>query len=623
MTVSKRSQLIDKRNQRHRDAAARAADGFVRTPADLADRIVSGHRDIGAFPRGARVLEPSAGDGALVRQILDADRDVHVTAVEPNSGRADAVDALDAEFPGRITVYRGTFEQYVDYVEWCRTTGAGSDRAGDGEPFDAVVMNPPFGDSQRADVWIDHVRAAWELLRPGSVLTAIVPPSYATREHRAHREFREWAQGHGATFEKLPAGSFAASGTGASAGVLTLPKPMPARPDGFPTWLYAPSTAAPVAVEGLPWTTAVGALTMPVQEYDDRFDGSRPRVIRYVGTCHGCGRTVWDHDGRGDASVWECNNSASADQVGKVGPTVCMCLECGTTGGLVAAALAAGEPYWTDAPADGEPAGPPVYPGDLGTGCWATVRGVDARGWDFTITGRVMRDPEPVSGERGVPDRRDRVAVALRTARGCDVELYAHAGERVTVHDTPADVTPRPYDGPRPHGLPETATGRTVGGYTEPAAVWTQPLSGDYGNMFATRHPVRVQPVTVVGDVPYEPGMVRVRTANGEVVRTLREYVTLDATPAPVAPTVPAGKPRTGPPKPAGPLVGKVAAGSNGGAVVGVTDGGQPVIVAHVSRFDLTEPTPAADEPADEPTSEPARVPHVSAWGEQLSLLDA
>lgn len=78
----------------------------------------------------------------------------------------------------------------------------------------------------------------------------------------------------------------------------------------------------------------------------------------------------------------------------------------------------------------------------------------------------------------------------------------------------------------------------------EPVAVWDEPLSSEYGRMGATRVPFRSQPVTVVGDVRFEPSMVRVRTADGRVHRTLREYVTaspVDA-PAPVAlPTMPAG----------------------------------------------------------------------------------
>lgn len=448
--ASKRTAMIDRRTQKHRDAAARAYDGFVRTPAGLADDLVSGHRDMGAFPRGARILEPSAGDGAIVRAILENDRDTHVTAVEPNDPRADALDALAAEFPGRVTVVRSRFEDYAESYA--------------GEPFDAVIMNPPFGDSSRDLVWIDHVRAAWELLRPGALLVSIVPPGYAFRSDRAHREFRTWAESHGATFEKLPGQPFAESGTGTSAGVLTIPRAMPARPDGLPSWLYQPAAGVPVAVRGLPVTTAVGALMMPVQEYDDWADGSRPRVLRYAGTCHACGRCAWSHDDRHDAAAFEASTVDAAEH-GQAGPSVVLCLGCGTCGDATAAALAAVAPYWTPDP-DADPLaedGPIAYPLDLAAGSWATVRGIDARGWVFTLTGRVMADPERVTdlGE-SASFRDERIAVHIRTARGIDAELYCLESSRVIPRDVLADAIPTPSGTPAPFGMPQPAAGRPL-----------------------------------------------------------------------------------------------------------------------------------------------------------------
>ncbi len=445
-----RQAVIDKRTRRHREAAARAMDGFVRTPAVLADELVSGHRDMGSFAPGARILEPSAGDGALVRAILEDDRDVMVVAVEPNGERADALDLLSAEHPGRVSVVRSRFEDYVDTY-----TGA---------PFDGVIMNPPFGDSQRADVWIDHVRAAWELMTPGGVLVSIVPPSYAYRADRRHREFREWATGHGATFRRIPGQPFAESGTGTGAGVLTLPRPMPARPDGLPTWIHAPAAGVPVPVRGLPVTTAVGALSMPVQEYSDSFDGYRPRVLRYAGTCHACGRCCWTHDDRHDAAAFEASTVDAAGH-GHAGPSVVLCLEHSTCKHATAAALAAAAPYWTPDP-DADPCaepGPIVYPLDLDTGIWATVRGVDGRGEVFAITGRVMCTPEHVPDLGGDVSFRDqRVGVTLRTVRGWTVELYPLEDSRVIVRDVPTDVVPAPAAEPLPFWMPQPAAGRPL-----------------------------------------------------------------------------------------------------------------------------------------------------------------
>lgn len=493
--MSKRSDMMAARAARHELGAARAMDGFVRTPPALAEQLVSGHVDMGALPRGALVLDVGAGDGALTRQILDYDSDAVVVAVEPNGPRADALDALAAQHPGRVQVHRCTFEDF-----------AASRPAG--YQVDAVIMNPPFGNSTTRDLWMLMVRESWGWLPPGGQVRAIVPSSYASRgerENRDRRAFRDWATAQGARYERLPAGSFEQSGTGVHAGILTVPKPMPARPDGLPTWLYAPAQGVPVAVPGRPQLTGRGALAMPVQEYDDRSDGERPRVVRYTGTCHGCARLVWTHDDRNDAACWEACTIDAAEH-GMTGPSVLLCLDCYHGGAeKETAALFDVAAYWTDAPApasDQVPAGPPAYPMDLISGSWATVRGIDYRVWDFTITGRVMAEPQytdaapwagrewmrggqagdgwvcPCGNDRDgagfdqvtardgysvtagdtyacqdcgrwfnqttgdVTQGPERISVKLRTARGLDVELFALPCERVTVRDVPSDVIP-------------------------------------------------------------------------------------------------------------------------------------------------------------------------------------
>ncbi|NNM44516.1 hypothetical protein [Knoellia koreensis] len=55
------------------------------------------------------------------------------------------------------------------------------------------------------------------------------------------------------------------------------------------------------------------------------------------------------------------------------------------------------------------------------------------------------------------------------------------------------------------------------------AVVWEIP-SGRV-SFGVTRMTYRVQRVTVLGPVPFEPGMVRVRLAGGAVVRALREHL--------------------------------------------------------------------------------------------------
>ena len=60
---------------------------------------------------------------------------------------------------------------------------------------------------------------------------------------------------------------------------------------------------------------------------------------------------------------------------------------------------------------------------------------------------------------------------------------------------------------------------------------WNEPLSPTYGRIGTRRVAFRTRPVTIVGGVTFEPGMIRVRTDDGTVHRTLREYVTTNPHP--------------------------------------------------------------------------------------------
>lgn len=88
-------------------AAPKVLEAFFATPPALANKIAT-ESDIVDLEPGARVLEPSAGDGALVRAILDANPDVHVTAIEPNIVRAKAIGT-----DPRVTVIPTALEQFA------------------------------------------------------------------------------------------------------------------------------------------------------------------------------------------------------------------------------------------------------------------------------------------------------------------------------------------------------------------------------------------------------------------------------------------------------------------------------------------------------------------------------
>ena len=173
---------------------------FYHTPNAAAAQVI----DYLTSREPLNILEPSAGKGHLVRPLLAKGHTV--TAIEIH---ADRVAALrECEGP-RCAVIEGNFlNQPARPV------------------FDAVVMNPPFYKTH----WLDHLRHAYEFLKPDGQLIAILPVSAQVAETTAHVRFRRWAEkmnggGRFAMFTDLPAGSFAEAGTNINTVVLRIRKP--------------------------------------------------------------------------------------------------------------------------------------------------------------------------------------------------------------------------------------------------------------------------------------------------------------------------------------------------------------------------------------------------------------
>ncbi|OHU47165.1 hypothetical protein BKG82_26270 [Mycobacteroides chelonae] len=181
----------------------RTSEGYVQTPAGLAAMVIRDHTDIGRLAAGARVLEPSAGDGSFVHAAFAANPEVQVVAVEPNAQRLARIVARDS---GALRRVSSTFEQFV-------ASGPGS--------FDAIVMNPPFAVPGAPSLWIDHVQLAYGLLSSGARLTAIVPVSLLERQDRRHSAIRALTAEHGG-FTRLPDDAFKVSGTGVRTAVMWL-----------------------------------------------------------------------------------------------------------------------------------------------------------------------------------------------------------------------------------------------------------------------------------------------------------------------------------------------------------------------------------------------------------------
>ena len=169
-----------------------ASLGYFPTPQPLAAHVV-GLADIRP---GHRVLEPSAGMGAIAKEAQQAGGEVLCVEVDPR--RAETLRRLELS------------PVVTDFLTYHAP----------GE-FDRIVMNPPF--YKQAD--IEHVRHADSMLKHGGRLVAIMGAGTRFRQDRKATEFRAWVDALGGKFKNLPEGSFRESGTGVNACVLVINKP--------------------------------------------------------------------------------------------------------------------------------------------------------------------------------------------------------------------------------------------------------------------------------------------------------------------------------------------------------------------------------------------------------------
>ena len=87
-------------------------------------------------------------------------------------------------------------------------------------------MNPPYANGAVPD----HVLAAWNCLKPGGRLVAILPPAWQSRADRKHVFLRILVEQFEGTWTDNPPGAFKVSGTDVATGILVLDKPADAQP---------------------------------------------------------------------------------------------------------------------------------------------------------------------------------------------------------------------------------------------------------------------------------------------------------------------------------------------------------------------------------------------------------
>ena len=159
---------------------------FFATPqAKAVEAVKEIEQTLGTL-KGRRVLEPSAGQGALANEARRMGADVvtieawNVNAIKL---RAQGYDVIERDFLSVTPAEIGT--------------------------FDAVLANPPFTRNQD----ILHTMHMFQFIRPGGALSVIRSTAWLEGRTKAHVQFKQFLATQDVTVTSIEAGAFKESGT--------------------------------------------------------------------------------------------------------------------------------------------------------------------------------------------------------------------------------------------------------------------------------------------------------------------------------------------------------------------------------------------------------------------------
>jgi predicted RNA methylase len=168
---------------------------YFPSPPSVVARIM----EIAAIQSGMRVLEPSAGQGAIAME---------VAKITP----PDCYELMESNF-SKLASTKGLGGIWnKDFLT--------------AEPeaiYDRVVMNPPF--IKQND--IKHVLHALKFLKPDGLLVSVMSAGVLFRTNRLTEDFRALVDARGGFIEQMEEGSFKASGTMVRTVIVVLPGDAP------------------------------------------------------------------------------------------------------------------------------------------------------------------------------------------------------------------------------------------------------------------------------------------------------------------------------------------------------------------------------------------------------------
>lgn len=166
--------------------------GFFPTPKNIVLQLL----ELADLKPNMLVLEPSAGNGAIAKEIATTNKVDCIEILEDN------ISKLNTE-----NIYNSVLQK--DFLT-CEPNPV----------YDRVIMNPPF--SKQAD--IDHIYHAFKYLKPNGKLISIMSSSVLFRTNKKTTEFNDFVSMNNGEIIPLPEKSFVDSGTNVNTVIVCLMK---------------------------------------------------------------------------------------------------------------------------------------------------------------------------------------------------------------------------------------------------------------------------------------------------------------------------------------------------------------------------------------------------------------
>jgi hypothetical protein len=166
------------------------------TPDKLADELASVAELAFPYNPPEAILEPSAGNGSLVKALLRKWSTAKIDACEIQERYHQGLKGLGAKVVGS------------DFLQF------------NGRNYDLILANVPF--AKHAD--IAHIRHAYDLLADGGGLISVTSNHWRHASHRIDKEFKAWLESLDAEIYDIDSGRFKESGTMVSSNYIVLRK---------------------------------------------------------------------------------------------------------------------------------------------------------------------------------------------------------------------------------------------------------------------------------------------------------------------------------------------------------------------------------------------------------------